>query len=1042
MAEVGARREQHDCWNGVLRVAVVGPFRTLAPTVRGRGLLLRPRLLEILARRFDVRLTTVVGAAGFGKTVLLAQAIEQNELVPIGKDVWIGCEAADSDASVLGRAVLQSLGADPPSPHADMAEVIVEVVWNLAPFDVVLIFDDLHELSPGSTGLELVARLVRGLPGNGHLLLASRQPIPLPLSKLRASAELVEISSEALSFDDRELKALGREHSRSSEISPDEPRWPAVVMLVADAGREAAVDFLSEEVLDQRPEHERRALALVSTLPYFDQELLEAVAGTGLTTTELLDGLPLTMVRDDGTWQLHELWRPVLTRTLSAEEQSEALVRGAECLLRREEFVAAGTAFSLAGDLPGLERTAVAMCFRPLTRSRVDESRQLHRLLPPSMTDKGVAKLLEAFSELELRHQWRAQPAFEEAARALRQEGLPQLEIQALLLASQVSGVKDGLPPAPHLYPRAVELAKEGLALAQSMAARFESYRALVGGDPQRAMQMLKDFKGFGPVRSEMLSNQLYIDAGHPELAGELTTTSADLEASVSEGVVDLQLGLALWFRGDIAPPVALSIARELMSIIGRQQMSFQSLHAIAMSSTVALACGDLSEAKSLARDGRRILDSDLGILMAAYLDVGDAVIALAEGEEETAGQMLREVLDRIPLGQWPPRPYMHVLSPLYVLCPETRPLLDSLKFGPSLAQVISASQALVQFRESGNRLPLQGLNWRQIGVLRANIAVPHLVEMALGAGIELDSDRYEPAQRLTPPRQLLAGLTKSGLPVAQMAKSALSSIQESPKYRLRLCVLGAMRLYRDGDPIESEDWVRRERVRTLCGYLVHHPSVSRREIAAALWPDRSEDKAQSNLRVNLRHLLSVFEPDRPSGGAPWFMDAEGPTLNLRRDRIVIDVVEFDDLISEARRSDERGIPGQALELYREAADLFGGDYLEARSHDAWAEFERIRLRSAAALACARVAELLLAKGEPEASMQYASKALSNEPLLERAHRCRVRAFLGLEDRGAAREAGRILRDSLGDAGLAPEPDSLALLASLGLAASLGRANA
>ena len=461
--------------------------------------------------------------------------------------------------------------------------------------------------------------------------------------------------------------------------------------------------------------------------------------------------------------------------------------------------------------------------------------------------------------------------------------------------------------------------------------------------------------------------------------------------------------------------------------------MSFQSVHAIAITTTVALACGDVTEARHLSQQGRQVLDSDLGSLMAAYVDIGEAVVALADGDEDLAARVFRTVLDRVPLGQWPPRQFMHVLSPLYILCPETRSTLDELRLGSSLTEVISASRALVQYREAGSRSLLEELNWKKLGIFRANVSLPHLVEMALGAGVQLDSELFEAGQQLVPPRRVVNNLAKSDGPVAPLAKSALGQIQGGPDFELRLCVLGPMRLDRDGEAVESDDWVRRERVRTLCGYLVHHPDASRREIAAALWPDLSEEKAQSNLRVNLRLLLQVFEPDRPSGASSWFVQTEGSKLSLRRDRIEIDVVEFDQLIDQARLADERGIPGQALELYGRAADLFGGDYLESRSHDSWAEFERIRLRSGASLACARVAELLLAKGEPEASMRYASKALSNEPLLERAHRCRIRAFLGLEDRGAAREAAKILHGALSDAGLSPEPTSVALLTSLGL---------
>ncbi len=1011
----------------------MGPFRTSPPSSAGRGLILRPRLLAELARRFEVRLTTVIGAAGFGKTALLVQAVEQNQLVTIGQDIWVCCEPEDSDALVLCDTLLKALGVETARRDRDPVDVIVEAVWNEAPFDVVLILDDFDHIVPDSDGAQLVADLIQQLPTNGHLVIASRDPLPFPVSKLRSVSDIVEIDQEDLGFDDRELEGLGALRSGSSSVQAEGARWPVLASLLAGAGPAAALDFLRDEILHTRSEQDQRALALLVAFSCLDDPLVQAVTQSDLTAQKLLDGLPLVMSASGNTWQLHPLWTEALADQVDANEREQALIRGGRHLLERGSFLAAGEAFAEAGDVEGLSETTTAMCFRPLTRSWVDESRKLLRLLPKSLAGSGMVKLLEAFAELEMRHQWKALTSFEHAAEALRQEKHPELEIQALVVASQISGLRDGLPPAPHLYPRAVELAETGLPLALSMVARFDAYAALVEGEPLRAMSYVGDFDGFGPVRARMLIDQLWTDAGYPEHVGEVTTSTSDVEELAAQGLIDVQLSLALWIRGEVPAGVALDLALDLAELTASQRISHQSIQVLGVTTGVALAAGDVDEGRRLASKNRRLLDPDLGPLVGAYVDIGEAAVSLAEGDEEAATSILNDLLQRIPLGKWPPRPYLHFLSPLYVLIPETRELLDSMVMGPAMSEVMNASRALVGYRESGEQSEFDEIDWRRIGALRANLSFPHLVETALAAKIDLDSDHIDIDHRVAVPRRVLNSLAKSDRPVSSLAKAALTDLPGGPEFRLDLSVLGPMELRRDGELVEDENWLRRERVRMLCGYLVHHPNASRRDVCAALWPDLEETKALSNLRVNLRLFLQVLEPDRPTGVPSWFLDSEGPALNLRRDRLSIDVVEFDQLVDDARAADGRGIPGEALELYRRAADLFGGDYLDGRVFDRWAEFERIRIRSAAALACARVAELLLAKGEPEASMRYASTALLNEPLLERAHRCRVRAFLGMEDRGAAREAARLLLTSLGEAGLAPEPDSNALLTSLGL---------
>ena len=56
-------------------------------------------------------------------------------------------------------------------------------VWSLAPAPVCLVLDDVHEIPAASLGAGLLARLAVDLPSNGHLVLASREPVPRPLSR-------------------------------------------------------------------------------------------------------------------------------------------------------------------------------------------------------------------------------------------------------------------------------------------------------------------------------------------------------------------------------------------------------------------------------------------------------------------------------------------------------------------------------------------------------------------------------------------------------------------------------------------------------------------------------------------------------------------------------------------------------------------------------------------------------------------------------------------------------------------------------------------
>ena len=78
-----------------------------APPLASRGLIVRPRLLARLRTRFERPLTAVVAAAGFGKTTLLGQAVQENALSPLGEDRWLTCQRDDTALSFLAAGRLR-----------------------------------------------------------------------------------------------------------------------------------------------------------------------------------------------------------------------------------------------------------------------------------------------------------------------------------------------------------------------------------------------------------------------------------------------------------------------------------------------------------------------------------------------------------------------------------------------------------------------------------------------------------------------------------------------------------------------------------------------------------------------------------------------------------------------------------------------------------------------------------------------------------------------------------------------------------------------
>ena len=150
-------------------------------------------------------------------------------------------------------------------------------------------------------------------------------------------------------------------------------------------------------------------------------------------------------------------------------------------------------------------------------------------------------------------------------------------------------------------------------------------------------------------------------------------------------------------------------------------------------------------------------------------------------------------------------------------------------------------------------------------------------------------------------------------------------SLPAVPQYRLRIDVLGPIRLWRDGVAVEHPE-LRRQRVRELLCYLVVHRRARREAVGEELWPDVA-DPGQ-NLRVTLNYLQTVLQPERARDDRPYFLRAGGTWLELAVDeRLEIDAWHLEARLDEAdaaepkRRGGRRArrLPGRAAAVARRA---------------------------------------------------------------------------------------------------------------------------
>ena len=259
-----------------------------------RCLIVRPRLVELMAARWSRRLVVVVAGPGFGKSVLLAQAAAENDLAPRGVDVMVRCTDADAAPGHLVRRIAEAIGLPTEPDRATVSsERLFAELSRRWPLGVCVMVDDAHLATSTGEGAQLLAQVITEAPLSVHFVLACRRR-PRGLAGLRAAGEVVEIDESALALDPHELDEFAGRHRVDGTSLAHLGGWPAAVSLAATYGLVGATEYVWESVLDQLSTEERRVLEVAAAIGGGDAALVRtAVGDVGIDPIAVLAGLPL-----------------------------------------------------------------------------------------------------------------------------------------------------------------------------------------------------------------------------------------------------------------------------------------------------------------------------------------------------------------------------------------------------------------------------------------------------------------------------------------------------------------------------------------------------------------------------------------------------------------------------------------------------------------------------------------------------------------------------------------------------------------------------
>jgi LuxR family maltose regulon positive regulatory protein len=361
----------------------------------------RPRLINLINHGLERSLVLISAPAGYGKTTLVSSWLKDIQV----SSTWLSLDEDDNDPIRFLQNFLAALQKIIPTIQPDLLGVfqgmkpdpfsallnflINEIAACAAPF--VFVIDDFHVIQAQPI-LDMLTALLEHVLPQMHLVLISRTDPLLPLFRLRARDQLVEIRAEQLRFTKEEITfflngVMGLRLS-DDDIAALEIRtegWIAGLQLASIAAQSHIsmqgskdihsfisefagshyyiMDYLTEEVLKLQSDRLSSFLVQTSILSSMCGSLCEAVVDkeeaepiNGQAMLEYLEQMNLFVVPLDEKrqwYRYHHLFADMLNRNLENRfpHQASEQHRRASQWYKQNGFIPEGIHHALmAGD--------------------------------------------------------------------------------------------------------------------------------------------------------------------------------------------------------------------------------------------------------------------------------------------------------------------------------------------------------------------------------------------------------------------------------------------------------------------------------------------------------------------------------------------------------------------------------------------------------------------------------------------------------------------------------------------------------------------
>lgn len=992
----------------------------------------------------DYPLTVIKAGPGYGKSTTIAAFFREH-----GDCYWYNVDELDADPAIffanlfhafhfkhpgLAQEAIEALTAKPDnySDYVRALNLFVNSLTTNLAADAYLIVDDFHLVASNTQIIELLAHLIKVLPPQLHLVLSTREKLGF---REWASWRLKRL---VLVIDERDLMLTAEEiqdffldqygiaitQEEAEKAAQESEGWIIAldlmgqgvaqgaelqdVLSVETASLDLLFEYLAFELLEnQRPEV-RDFLLKTAVLKNLRVDICNELLGI-TNSREILEEMSqkgfFVFVLAPDLYRYHHLVREFLLKVGAADYDYDLLhQRAAQICLEMRETSLAIYHLLAARDYEQAATVIISSAEEMLRLARRDSLQSYLTELPEEVFQRYPQLYLYQGELLRLASNFKAAlQVFQKARQIFLERG----ELLHLSAASQkiATVYLDTVQPAlatdylqEALKYRDKENRWEEASILKLMAenkanqGQLDQALALQKKAQELDQQEIQDSN----IRARVLLRTGQLQAAKELLEGKLTAESKREISPRSHRETVLILSLIHSLRGEVEQAHAyasqgVELGEQLQSpfIIAVAQMRLGHSLQLAEQPQVEAARAAYLEALKIVDElevsrGRAEPLLGLSLLEGFY---GDSNLGLRYGDEGLT--ILQRTGD-----QW---------------------LSGMLKIAVGINHFFlqQLNEAAALFREAAtdfsdckdNFCLLASKLWLCLTLFRKKQTKQYLELVEEVLDPSLLGSEYQPLlttptllgfrdHNLVAPLLLAAAKKLPGNRLLQnlLAEWKLVGLDYHPGATLRIQAFGNLRMWRGKEEIGSKEWQREKALELfLLLFLNRGKFLPREMIFDILWPDDDLETAGRNFKVSLNAVRKALEPDRTAQQNSYYVLRNRSNYGFNTDASYsYDGEEFERLVAAG---DGETNTTRQIRFYREAVQLYHGDFLEDLPYLEWVYDEREKLRSLFLTTADKLVRYYYQVKNYEEALKMANLLLEHDPCWEPAYLLKMKIY-------------------------------------------------